>query len=172
MTTAALRPAPQPTRDSTAAPVRSARRRDAAALVALSWPFARSGALRERPGSFYVSDAADFLVVDAPDGTLAGCLGLRAYAADPLTGHQPMGVLFNFCVGSRSQGHGVGARLLYAALARARTLSLAALFTATTGTGDLFLRHGFAPASSSQAPVAWADSLDPRRNSTVLSRAL
>jgi N-acetylglutamate synthase-like GNAT family acetyltransferase len=151
--TATSRPATWPARAPLPAafPVRPARRRDATALAALSWPFVRSGALRERPLSLYASDATDFLVVDARDGTLDGCLGLRVHPAVPVSGRAPMGVLYNFCVAPGSQS---------------------ALFTATTGSGGLFLRYGFAPACASLAPASWANSLDPRRNSRVLARVL
>ncbi|MFI2345851.1 GNAT family N-acetyltransferase [Streptomyces sp. NPDC019443] len=152
--------------------VRPARPDDAAALAALSRPFVRSGALRERPMAQYASQARDFLVAEAPDGTLEGCLGLSVHPADTPAGRPATGVLYNFCVAGHRQGCGMGARLLYAALARARSRSLRTLFTATTGGGRLFLRHGFAPACPSLAPTAWAQSLDPRRNARVLSRAL
>ncbi|MFF8841876.1 GNAT family N-acetyltransferase [Streptomyces sp. NPDC015127] len=152
--------------------VRSASAGDARALEALSRPFVRTGALRARPRSLYAADAADFLVVDAPDGTLDGCLGLRVHAADTVAGRGPMGILYNFCVAPHRQGHGVGGLLLRAALARATAQSLDALFTATTGGGELFRRHGFALASARLAPAAWANSLDPRRNSQVLAHVL
>ncbi|MFF3214906.1 GNAT family N-acetyltransferase [Streptomyces sp. NPDC002886] len=145
--------------------VRPARRDDGPALAALSRPFARAGALRERPLSLYLSRTSDFLVAQAPDGTLEGCLGLREHSAAD-------GVLYNFCVAAHRQGTGMGARLLQAALARARTRSLATLFTATTGSGRLFLGHGFRPASPSLAPADWAQSLDPARGARVLARAL
>jgi N-acetylglutamate synthase-like GNAT family acetyltransferase len=172
--TATSRPATWPARAPLPAafPVRPARRRDATALAALSWPFVRSGALRERPLSLYASDATDFLVVDASDGTLDGCLGLRVHPAVPVSGRAPMGVLYNFCVAPGSQGRGVGALLLRAALTRAKYQPLSALFTATTGSGGLFLRYGFAPACASLAPASWANSLDPHRNSRVLARVL
>ncbi|MFJ7266396.1 GNAT family N-acetyltransferase [Streptomyces sp. NPDC099050] len=144
--------------------VRPARRDDGPALAALSRPFARAGALRERPLSLYLSRASDFLVAEAPDGTLEGCLGLRE--------HPAAGVLYNFCVAAHRQGTGMGARLLHAAFARARTRSLATLFTATTGSGRLFLGHGFRPASPSLAPADWARSLDPARGARVLARTL
>ncbi|MBT2396923.1 GNAT family N-acetyltransferase [Streptomyces sp. ISL-100] len=153
-------------------PVRSALRGDAAGLAALSRPFVRSGALRERSLSLYASDATDFLVVETRDGTLDGCLGMRVHPADPAVGRGPTGVLYNFCVAPRRQGCGLGGQLLRAALAKASAHSLDALFTATTGGGDLFLRYGFAPASAGLAPAAWANSLDPRRNSHVLARML
>ncbi|MHC0430299.1 GNAT family N-acetyltransferase [Streptomyces sp. O3] len=178
MITAAPRPAASPSRTTRPVPrplpppVRSARRADAAALAALSGPFARSGALRRRPFARYVADAGDFLVVDDGDGTLAGCLGLRVHPAEPARGRGATGVLYNFCVAPRSQGRGVGAHLLRAALAQAAAQSLDALFTATTGDGALFLRYGFAPADAGFAPTAWADSLDPRRGSRVLARVL
>ncbi|MFP3986548.1 GNAT family N-acetyltransferase [Streptomyces sp. E11-3] len=153
-------------------PVRSAHRTDAAQLAALSRPFARTGALRERSYARYASDATDFLVVDAQGGALDGCLGLRVHPAEPARGHGPTGVLYNFCVAPRSRGRGVGAQLLRAALAQAAAQSLRALFTATTGGGALFLRYGFAPADAGLAPASWANSLDPRRNSRVLGRVL
>lgn len=144
--------------------VRPAHRDDGPALAALSRPFVQAGALRERPLSVYLSRASDFLVAQAPDGTLEGCVALRE--------HPAAGVLYNFCVAAHRQGSGMGARLLHAAFARARGRSLAALFTATTGSGRLFLRHGFAPSSPSLAPAEWALSLDPGRGARVLSRAL
>ncbi|MFI5866944.1 GNAT family N-acetyltransferase [Streptomyces sp. NPDC051546] len=144
--------------------VRPARRDDGPALAALSRPFVHAGALRERPVSLYLSQATDFLVAQAPDGTLEGCLALRE--------HPAAGVLYNFCVAAHRQGTGMGARLLHAAFARARTRSLSTLFTATTGSGRLFLRHGFLPASPSLAPAGWAQSLDPARGARVLSRTL
>ncbi|MGW8743941.1 GNAT family N-acetyltransferase [Streptomyces sp. NPDC055794] len=152
--------------------VRSARPDDATALAALSRPFVRSGALRERPRTRYVSDAPDFLVVEAPDGTLEGCVGLSVHRADPGAGRPAAGVLYNFCVAGHRQGCGLGARLLLAALARARSRSLQTLFTATTGGGRLFLRHGFAPVCPNQAPAVWVGALDPRREARVLARAV
>ncbi|MFE7135106.1 GNAT family N-acetyltransferase [Streptomyces sp. NPDC057638] len=173
MITATPRTAPPLPRTATAPPtIRPATPRDAAALAALSAPFARSGALRERPVALYAAHASDFLVAEGPDGTLEGCLGLRAHPAAPDGGRGPAGVLYNFCVARHRQGSGLGARLLRAALARARERSLDGLFTATTGGGDLFLRYGFGPASESAAPPAWAGSLDPRRNARILARAL
>ncbi|MEV5013620.1 GNAT family N-acetyltransferase [Streptomyces sp. NPDC053782] len=152
--------------------VRPARSDDAAALAALSRPFVRSGALRERPRIQYVSDAPDFLVVEAPDGALEGCVALSVHRADPGAGRPAAGVLYNFCVAGHRQGGGLGARLLLAALARARSRSLQTLFAATTGGGRLFLRHGFAPVCPNQAPAAWVQALDPRREARVLARAV
>ncbi|MBT2370105.1 GNAT family N-acetyltransferase [Streptomyces sp. ISL-10] len=174
MITATTRLATLPARTSPPASrtVRPARAGDAAALHALSRPFVRSGALRERPFSLYARDAADFLVVEAPDGTLDGCLGLRVHPADPVGDGGPTGVLYNFCVAPHRQGRGVGVVLLRAALATAAAQSLRALFTATTGSGGLFRRYGFAPSCASLAPAAWANSLDPGRNSQVLAREI
>ncbi|MFE9913117.1 GNAT family N-acetyltransferase [Streptomyces clavifer] len=173
MITAMPRPALLPHALLTPAPsVRPARRGDAAQLVALSQPFVRTGALRERPASLYADRAGDFLVTESPGGGLEGCVGLRAYPADGAEGRGPAGVLYNFCVAGHSQGRGVGAVLLRAALSAARAQSLAALFTATTGGGSLFLRHGFAPSTARQAPRSWAESLDPLRDARILARAL
>ncbi|MEU9702432.1 GNAT family N-acetyltransferase [Streptomyces sp. NPDC047981] len=146
--------------------VRTALPGDAEALAALSSPFVRSGALRERPLSLYADRASDFLLAESPEGTLDGCLGLRAYGAERA------GVLYNFCVAGHRQGCGTGARLLRAALAKAGSRSLRTLFTATTGGGDLFLRHGFTVGHPALAPQAWARSLDPRRNARILARTV
>ncbi|MEU0387369.1 GNAT family N-acetyltransferase [Streptomyces chartreusis] len=157
----------------TASPVvRPARPADAVALAALSQPFVHSGALRPRPVSLYAAHAADFLVAEGPDGTLEGCLALRVHAADAEGSRGPAGVLYNFCVARHRQGSGLGGRLLRAVLARARAQSLGSLFTATIGSGSLFLRHGFAPAGARLAPPAWVTSLDPCRNARVLVRTL
>ncbi|MFJ4355198.1 GNAT family N-acetyltransferase [Streptomyces massasporeus] len=171
MTTATPRPAVLP--HALAAPtttVRTARPDEAAALAALSRPFVRSGALRERPVSLYAAHAADFLVLQAPDGTLDGCVGLRAYPADPEEGRERAGVVYNFCVAAHRQGSGAGAGLLRAVLATAHARSLDALFTATTGGAGLFLRYGFTPTTAHRAPRPWVESLDPRRGARVLVR--
>lgn len=173
MITATRRPAPlSHTLLAPAFPVRTARPEDAAALADLSQPFVRSGALRERPVSLYAAHAADFLVTEAPDGTLDGCVGLRVHPAEPGKGQSPAGVVYNFCVAGRRQGGGVGATLLRAVLAGARARSLGTLFTATTGRGGLFLRFGFSPTTARQAPTSWTDSLDPRRDAQILQKAL
>ncbi|MFF8916191.1 GNAT family N-acetyltransferase [Streptomyces sp. NPDC015032] len=173
MTTATPRPAPlSHARPAWTSSVRSAREEDAAALAELSRPFVHSGALRERPASLYATRAADFLVTQAPGGSLEGCVGLRVYPARSGEGCGPVGVLYNFCVAAHKQGCGVGAGLLHAVLALARAQSLDALFTATTGGGGLFLRYGFAPTTARLAPSSWAESLDPRRDARILARAL
>ncbi|MER6913419.1 GNAT family N-acetyltransferase [Streptomyces sp. NPDC000594] len=165
------RVATDPARSSALAPglvVRPARARDATALYGLSRPFAVSGALRERPPELYATDAADFLVVEAPGpGGLLGCLALREHPSAPLG---PSGVLYNFCVAPEGQGRGIGSALLAAALRAAGTRELRAVFTATSGSGSLFMTHGFAPTALRLAPPAWARALDPRRGSRVLAR--
>ncbi|MFJ4282494.1 GNAT family N-acetyltransferase [Streptomyces massasporeus] len=171
MTTATPRPAVLP--HAFAAPIptmRTARPDEAAALAALSRPFVRSGALRERPVSLYAAHAADFLVLQAPDGTLDGCVGLCVHPPGPGEGGERAGVVYNFCVAAHRQGSGAGAGLLRAVLATAHARSLDALFTATTGGAGLFLRHGFTPTTTHRAPRLWAESLDPRRGARVLVR--
>ncbi|QNP68740.1 GNAT family N-acetyltransferase [Streptomyces roseirectus] len=151
---------PHPAPLSTPSPVsvvRPARRADAPRLAALSRPFALSGALRERPADVYATQAAEFLVVESLAGELDGCVGLKA--------HGEAGVLYNFCVARARQGAGIGGRLMRAALDRAQLLSLTALFTATAGTGALFLRHGFTPLPAhARTPPGWR----PRQGSRVL----
>ncbi|MDK1342548.1 GNAT family N-acetyltransferase [Streptomyces sp. 378] len=150
--------------------MRTARPDEAPALAALSRPFVRSGALRERPVSLYAAHAADFLVLEASEGTLDGCVGLRAYPGDPGEADARAGVVYNFCVAAHRQGSGAGAGLLRAVLATAHARSLGVLYTATTGSAGLFLRYGFTQTTARQAPRSWATSLDPRRNAHVLVR--
>ena len=168
-----LSDAPHPTCAPSAPvlPVRSARSRDAAALAALSEPFVRSGALRARPFQVYTWHARDFLVAEAPDGTLDGCLALRHHT-EPAHDGRATGILYNFCVAQHRQGGGLGAQLLSAALAEGRSRALDVLFTATTGSGRLFLHHGFVHVSPRLAPKTWARSLDPRRNAKVFACVL
>ncbi|MFB8206871.1 MULTISPECIES: GNAT family N-acetyltransferase [unclassified Streptomyces] len=169
MTTVAPRPVPLPSPSRPrAARVRTAGSGDAAALAELSRPFARSGALRERPDSLYAARAAEFLVAVGSDGGIEGCVGLRVHEGEGAHA----GVLYNFCVAGHRQGRGVGGALLRTALALGCTQALGALFTATTGDDRLFRRYGFAPVTARQAPSAWAESLDPRRNALILARAL
>ncbi|MFF1419943.1 GNAT family N-acetyltransferase [Streptomyces sp. NPDC058280] len=151
--------------------MRPARPRDAAALAALSAPFVRSGALRARPFQVYAWHATDFLVAEASDGTLDGCLALRVHP-EPTHDGRVTGVLYNFCVSHGRQGSGLGAQLLTAALTEGRSRAVDTLFTATTGSGRLFLHHGFTPVSPHLAPETWAGSLDPRRGAKVLARVL
>ncbi|MET9362287.1 GNAT family N-acetyltransferase [Streptomyces sp. NPDC006632] len=163
----ALLPHPAPAarrRESAGFLVRPARESDGPALAALSRPFVRTGALRERPLALYLSRASDFLVAQAADGTVEGSLGLSRHSSD--------GVLYNFCVAEHRQGSGMGGRLLQAAFARARGRALTMLFTATTGSGRLFLGHGFVPSRADLAPAAWARTLDPGRGARVLARTL
>ncbi|MFF7340332.1 GNAT family N-acetyltransferase [Streptomyces sp. NPDC008163] len=168
MTTAAPRPVSLSPSPGRAPRVRTAGSGDAAALAELSRPFARSGALRERPDSLYAARAAEFLVAVGSDGGIEGCAGLRVHEGE----RGRAGVLYNFCVAGHRQGCGVGGALLRTALALGRAQALGALFTATTGDGRLFRRYGFVPVTVRQAPPVWAESLDPRRNALILSRTL
>ncbi|GGZ95398.1 hypothetical protein GCM10010371_64170 [Streptomyces subrutilus] len=158
--------APPPRTAAPGAPldVRPARLRDAAGLHALSRAFVRSGALRARPADHYLDHVGEFLVAGGGGGAgegLHGCLALRAEG--PATA-----VLYNFCVAPGSQGRGVGSLLLSAAYARARRCGVRVMFTATTGSAALFLRHGFVPCAPADAPAGWAAALDPDRGSRVL----
>ncbi|MEU1280947.1 GNAT family N-acetyltransferase [Streptomyces sp. NPDC005805] len=157
--------------------VRPAGPGDGAALHRLSRLFVPGGALRERPADAYVRAAGDFLVAEDPaGGGLQGCAALRTYPrpteAGHGTGHGPVAVVYNVCVAPRSQGRGIGTALLRALLADAALARVSAVFTATAGGGELFLRHGFVPGDGQGAPAAWLAALDPRRGSRILSRRL
>lgn len=148
--------------------VRPATARDGRALHRLSHGFAVAGALRERSVASYVRAAHDFLVVADGEGGLAGCAALRGYPATG--GAPPAAVVYNVCVAPGSQGRGIGSALLRGLLRRAASEPVTAVFAATTGSGALFLRHGFVCGDGAGAPAAWLDALDPRRGSRILSR--
>ncbi|MGD9483880.1 GNAT family N-acetyltransferase [Streptomyces sp. TRM70308] len=148
--------------------VRTATAQDATALYRLSRPFVRAGALRARPPERYARDAGEFLVAHGAGGGVHGCVALRCHPPLDGSGSERPAVVYNFCVASASQGRGVGSALLAAVLATARARSVTTVFTATTGDGTLFLRHGFTACDGDGAPAAWRAALDPRRGSTVL----
>ncbi|MFJ6632536.1 GNAT family N-acetyltransferase [Streptomyces sp. NPDC091376] len=163
--------------------VRPAVAEDAEALHRLSRTFMRNGALRERPVAQYARDAGDFLVAANVRSRIDGCVALRRHPAPPRTCRLPgassptpadtggpLAVVYNFCVAPGSQGRGIGSALLEAALAGAAARSVSAVFTATTGNGELFLRHGFRFCDGRGAPAAWLDALDPHRGSRILVR--
>ncbi|KOX29835.1 MULTISPECIES: GNAT family N-acetyltransferase [unclassified Streptomyces] len=152
-----------------AAAVRTAGVEDVGAVHRLSRPFVREGALRDRTPAELHRHAADFLVVEAGREGLAGCVGLRTRT--DARGRVAV-VLYNFCVAPGHQGRGVGSALLDAALGEAGARGAAHVFTATTGSGLLFLRYGFAVGGAEEAPPEWRASLDPARGSRVLVRAL
>ncbi|MFE5544293.1 GNAT family N-acetyltransferase [Streptomyces sp. NPDC056534] len=166
MTTATRRPG---LRSESVAVVRPAGPSDAAAVHRLSVPFVRAGALRDRPASRYARDAADFLVAETAGGVLAGCVALNRR---PDACGRAAAVLYNFCVAAGNQGRGIGSALLRAVLAEAGTRGACRVFTATAGSGLLFLRHGFVVGGEEEAPPEWRARLDPARGSRVLVRAL
>ncbi|MYS09385.1 GNAT family N-acetyltransferase [Streptomyces sp. SID6041] len=168
MTTATPRPGVR-SEPFAAVSVRPAGRSDAAALHRLSVPFVREGALRDRPAGVYARDAADFLVAEAAQGDLEGCVAL---CRRPDVYGRAAAVLYNFCVAEGSQGRGVGSALLRAVLGEAAAQGVARVFTATAGGGELFLRHGFTPGGEEEAPPRWRAGLDPARGSRVLVRSL
>ncbi|MFD0265322.1 GNAT family N-acetyltransferase [Streptomyces sp. NPDC127106] len=119
-----------------------------------------SGELRARPLGHYLAHTDEFLLVEDTAGRPDGCVVVR----DEGPG---VAVLRNFPVARGGQGRGLGPVLLRAALARARRLGAARLFTATVGSAELFLRHGFVPVDPERAPAAWASALDPDRGARV-----
>lgn len=150
--TAALRPA------AALRAVRAAEA-DAPALYALSAPFMRSGALRERTPDAYRHPGDTFLAVravragdTAGPGRLDACVALRALA--PEAGRPSTGLLHNLCVRTGRQGAGLGSLLVTAVLAEARRRGLRALVTATTGAGSSSCGTGSARSRPRRPPAS------------------
>lgn len=160
---------PRPELPSVPAAVRTAGSEDVGAVHRLSRPFVREGALRDRTVAELARRATDFLVVESGRAGPVGCVGLRTRT--DARGRAAV-VLYNFCVAPGHQGRGIGSALLGAALGEAGARGAARVFTATTGSGLLFLRYGFAFGGEEDAPPAWRASLDPARGSRVLVRPL
>ncbi|MGW6414089.1 GNAT family N-acetyltransferase [Streptomyces sp. NPDC055055] len=149
--------------------VRAASGEDAAQVHRLSRTFVRTGALRDRTLAELARRAPDFLVAEVGCDGLVGCVGLRSrYDA---RGRKAV-VLDNFCVAPGRQGCGIGSALLEAAFREAGARGAARVFTATVGSGLLFLRYGFADGGEQEAPPAWRAGLDPARGARILVRAL
>ncbi len=151
-----------------AAVVRTAGSGDVEAVRRLSGPFVREGSLRERTAAELALAATDFLVVEAGRGDLAGCV---ASAPAPTRGaaRRPCSTTSAWRPDTRD---GASAPRSRRRPRGGRRAGATRVFTATTGSGLLFLRYGFTPGGDEEAPPVWRASLDPARGSRILVRAL
>lgn len=86
----------------------------------------------------------DFLVL-RESGALVGVAGLERHGAD--------GLLRSVAVAPGRRGGGLGAGLVAAVEAQARTAGLRALYLLTTTAADFFARHGYRRIERREAPA-------------------
>ena len=86
------------------------------------------------------------------DGAVVGSAALELYGAAAL--------LRSVAVAPSHRGQGVGERLVYEALDRAREQGVTQVFLLTTSAGDYFPRFGFQPVERAVIPNAVNQSLE------------
>lgn len=113
---------------------RRARMGDVEAIAVLIEHYAAEGLLLARSREEIRAGLDRFLVV-IDGGEVAGCVALEGYGAD-------LAEIRSIAVDPAVHGKGLGARLLRAAMEKARRRGYARVF-AMTQTREFFLRHGF-----------------------------
>jgi len=122
---------------------RRARASDAAAIHELIAHYADQGILLPRTEAEVREHVSRFFVLDKK-GAIAGCVALEPYGDD-------LAEIRSLAVSPGIRGHGLGARLLLAALADARRRKVARVF-AVTHAPEFFIKQGFASASRHALP--------------------
>ncbi|WP_329571337.1 GNAT family N-acetyltransferase [Kitasatospora sp. NBC_01266] len=143
--------------------LRPARAADAAAIVALSAPFAADDLLIARTPAQIAAAIDEFQLAVAGE-TVLGCVGMAVRDTGLL--------VFNLCVSAAAQGAGIGGRLVEGAARIAPGLGCRDLFAVSRHSGAWFLQRGFSAVRRARIPVALLPALHPGRGSTVYRRAL
>ena len=112
-----------------------AREYDVPALAELNNRFAADGLTLERSESFVESHLDDYRVIRDDDGHVVGCVCVDDYSPS-------LAELVSLAVNPSQQGHGLGARLIMAAVTLARKRGYPELF-AVSFSDSLFQRCGF-----------------------------
>jgi N-acetylglutamate synthase-like GNAT family acetyltransferase len=123
---------------------------DVAAMEVLMAPFVASGDLLPRSNYDLCRHIKEYVVAEAPDGSLVGTGSVKVYS----TG---LAEIAGLAVRDDYQGHGVGKALVEALLVDARALGLTEVF-GLTRKPLFFLRLGFRIVEKEQFPLkVWAD---------------
>lgn len=116
--------------------VRRARTADVRGMLQLIEPYVARRILLGKERVTLFEDIQEFVVAEAPDGTLIGCGALHVIWED-------LGEIRTIAVDDGWLRHGVGGAILAALEGHARELGLTRLFCLTFET-EFFGRHGFA----------------------------
>jgi len=133
--------------------IRKAQIKDVKAIHNLLQLYGSKGQLLSRPLSQLYDHIRDFLVyVDDPDQTFLGCCALQITWED-------MAEIRSLAVHPLHQKKKIGAKLVEAALADAKTFKVAKVFTLTYQP-EFFKKYGFVQIQMSELPLKiWGDCL-------------
>lgn len=121
--------------DSTELLIRPARTRDVQAIRALVEPLAQDRVLLQKEAVAYYEAIQEFVVAEAPDGSLAGFGALHVIWED-------IAEVRTLATARAWRGHGVGHLILDRLIERARAVGVCRVFCLTFEV-DFFTRHGF-----------------------------
>lgn len=117
---------------------RRARESDVEAIARLVDEYARQGLLLPRSAE-EIRRGLDRFFILLDRQRILGCFALECYGAD-------LAEIRSVAIAPDQRGHGLGGRLLDAAMAQAKRRGYARVF-AVTHAPEFFLRHGFQPIS-------------------------
>lgn len=131
--------------------LRPARLADVAAMEQLMEPFVATGDLLPRSNYDLCRHIKEYILAEAPDGSIVGCASLKVYSTE-------LAEIAGLAVRDDQQGRGVGKRLVEALLLDARALGLNEVF-GLTRKPLFFLRLGFQVVEKEERfPLkVWAD---------------
>ncbi|MGM7666880.1 amino-acid N-acetyltransferase [Microbacterium sp. A93] len=121
--------------DSTQLLIRPARTHDVQAIRSLVEPLAQERVLLQKEAVAYYEAIQEFVVAEAPDGSLAGFGALHVIWED-------IAEVRTLATARAWRGHGVGHLILDQLLARARAVGVSRVFCLTFEV-EFFTRHGF-----------------------------
>ncbi|MCC8191391.1 MAG: N-acetyltransferase [Planctomycetes bacterium] len=124
--------------------IRRARLQDVVAIVGVTRDFGNEGIMIPLSVGDTLERIRNFQVAELPDGTVIGCVAIDA-TWDRLV------ELRSLAVAREWQSHGVGRRLVEAALADAKTLGAEEIFTLTY-VPEFFRRFGFTTVDRNTLP--------------------
>lgn len=134
----------------TAIKLRPATLGDVATMEVFMTPFVATGDLLPRSNYDLCRHIKEYVVAEAPDGSLVGTGSLKVYSAQ-------LAEIAALAVRDDQQGRGVGRALLEALLVDARAMGLSEVF-GLTRKPLFFMRLGFRVAEKEQFPLkVWAD---------------
>jgi amino-acid N-acetyltransferase len=139
--------------------VRPASLADVPQIEMLMSPYVATGDLLPRSNYDLCRHIKEYVVAQAPDGTVVGCGSLKIYSRE-------LAEVAGVAVAPEYQGIGVGRALMEVLLTEARDAGLSEVL-ALTRKPAFFLKLGFLPSDKERFPLkVWADCARcPRQNS-------
>ena len=153
--------------EETTGPVRPARAEDVSDIVEIIRPLEEAGVLVRRSRDRLEQEIEHFLVAEL-DGVVVGCCAIYPFEDEA----ELACVAVHEHYRRRGSGVAIGANLLRAAEAKARSYASKRLFALTTQTQDWFIDQGFAPTDVSDLPTSKQSLYNWQRGSKVVSKPL